>query len=205
MSYADQRAEDQKKAAAAGQLPYLSEEERKAQDRLFSATETFPKKFWSTVVDHIAVNGLEIPFSQIRGGTQFRPRVARNGSAVGIGGASYTTDANGPELTELGKGTWFFLYGFQFATNTGNNPGYGLISPSINGDTPVDGNAVRTRYLLGSDAPSVSTEDRTEGSCMYFMTTELTEEKNSVELQYRVTDGSLTAENIYLIAIKISN
>ncbi len=185
--------------------PFLTAEERKIRDRMLSAPEEFPRKFGSWIADYIAVNGLEIPASQVRGFNQFRPRVARNGSVVSIGGTTYVTAAGGPRLDDLGKGTWFFLYGFQFATNEGNNPGYGLISPSINEETPSDGNAVRTKNMLGSDAPSVSTEDRTNGSAMYFMTTELTEEKNNVELQYRVTDGSMTAENVYLIGIKIGN
>jgi hypothetical protein len=188
---------------AVGDQSFLSPEERQQMQRYLAFPEEFPRKFGSWIADYIAVNGLEIPASQIRGISQFRPEVATLASAVGIGSTSYV-DGGGPTMSDIAKGTYLFLYGFQFANNTGNNEGYGLASPSINGAAAGDGDAVRTGFLLGTD-DALSDADKTEGSSMYFKIATLDLEENSITMKYRVTDGALAFTNMYIIAIKLSN
>lgn len=190
-------------APAVGDQAFLSPEERQQMQRYLGFPEEFPRKFGSWIADYIAVNGLEIPASQIRGINQFRPDVAINASVAGIGSTSYVA-SNGPDMADMAAGTYLLLYGFQFANNTGNNEGYGLASPSINGAAASDGDAVRTGFLLGSD-DALSDADKTEGSSIFFKIVTFTEPTNTVSMRYRVTDGALAFTNMYLIAIKLSN
>lgn len=171
--------------------------------RYLGFPEEFPRKFGSWIADYIAVNGLEIPASQIRGINQFRPDVQINSSVAGIGSTSYVS-SGGPEMVDMASGTYLLLYGFQFASNTGNNEGYGLASPSINGAAAADGDAVRTGFLLGTD-DALSDADKTEGSSIFYKIVTFTEPTNTVTMKYRVTDGALAFTNMYLIAIKLSN
>jgi len=182
---------------------FLTPEERSAMQRMLSFPEEFPRKLGSWISEFIAVNGLEIPASQIRGIQAFRPLINVLSANVPTGSTTYV-DGGGPELVDLASGTYLFLYGFQFGQNTGNNEGYALASPSINGAAAADGNAVRTRFLLGSD-DATSDADKTNGSAIFFKTHTFTEPTNTIRMKYRVTDGSISFTNIYIIAIKLSN
>jgi hypothetical protein len=192
-------AKPQEREPAKGPEAYLSPDERKALQRSLSFPEDLPPKFKSWMIDFIAVNIPQIPISQIVGFTKFTPVYNLLVNTFGVGSTTYS-EYGGPEI-QVGKGTHLLLYGFQFVENTGSTWGQGYVSPSVNGATPADADAVRTKILFGGVPAN---EDDTEGSCVFFKIATLSEPNNTVRMKYRVTDGALTYSNCWVMALKVS-
>lgn len=178
-----------------GTETFLSAEERKTMQRFLSHPEEFPKKFGSWITDYIAVNGLEIPASQLVGINQFRPQITI-GSFSGATWTSYQ-DTGAPSVT-FGPGTYLALYGWGQVTNAGSE-GRVYLAPSINEDTPSDANAVV------SESMATAGSDFNSGFRVFFKTFTVDKPSNSLKLMTRVSDGNFSGTNVWIILLKISN
>lgn len=173
------------------QPDFLTPQERAALQRQLSYPEDLPKKFKSWILQHIAVNGLDIPVSQLHGFTGFQPRVATASDTTSTGNSAYT-DLGGPELTDLESGTYLILHGFN-SSNPSNpaDPGIGLAAPSVNG-------------AAASDTDAAMCEGEFQSS-MFYKLASLSEPNNSVKLMYRMQGGTGNRDfnRPFLIAIKM--
>ncbi len=215
---ADAKPQDQQQDAPRTEQSFLQPDERSQMQRFLGFPEEFPRKFGSWIADYIAVNGLEIPASQIRGNNQFRPTTGVAGTVEDLdGNNAYQGNSASVPTIQLGKGQFLLLYGFQSAYNFGNNGGYGFAAPVLNNATPADSDAVRTRFLLGEDTQqfvtdeggtypvNVTDDQRSEGSCVYFKILDVVESDSQVNFRYKGSDGNIKLTNMWVIAIKISN
>jgi hypothetical protein len=186
-------AERQPSSPQKGPEAYLSPDERKALQRSLSFPEDIPPKFRSWLLDFIAVNGLELPVSQIRGYLAFLPKYAIVAGPTGnVSSTSYEVHeaSTGPSI-EIAGGRYLLLYGAREVTHSGND-GAGLMSPKVGTEAPADGYAVIFKTSVACNL-------------IYFRFIDVREPLTTVSIQYRVTDGTQTFSGIYLMAIKIGN
>ena len=143
MSVYDQGAaqEETRRQQEGGVEAFLSNEERRQVARILGFPENFPKAFGAWLSDYIAVNGLEIPISQIRGANQFRALVAE-----GVSGEETTTSAayvslatGGPTLSGIGKGQYLFFHGCTLRVDAAGDEARQTIQ--FNDETAVSDNA----------------------------------------------------------------
>lgn len=183
-----------------GPESFLSPEERKTLQRMLAFPEEFPSELWSAMADKLAVDGLQIPFSQIVGAIQYRPDI----STGAFSGATWTTyqSVGAPSLT-VGPGRYLLQYGWGVVQNASSNIGTLKMAPSINGATPSDADAVDTVTVLNNT--SLATAIASVAFKSFFRIATLTEQNNTIELQTKVSNGDWFADRAWLFAIKIGN
>ena len=143
------------------------------------------------LVDYITQSGIPIPISQVVGFAQF---TAQSASPVTAGeNTASTTYVNltttGPQVTGLPSGQYLLLYGCAALQATAGDL---LMAPSINSATPVDADAALTSTPTASGAVRAVTKTLSLAS-------------NTVLAQYRVTGGTGTFKNRWLVALKFAN
>jgi hypothetical protein len=178
---------------------YLTPDERKALSRQLGYPEDIPKKFKTWMLDYIAVNGLDIPVSQLHGFTGFKPRIAISNSTAATQATSWT-DLGGPELEGLASGSYLILFGYANSTATFDGSyATGQVGVSINGADP-------TSNIIYS----------TEGTNEYFYktyyyaaTVEGNGDNNTVGLRYKLSSQTGAQDRdwdgAWLVAIKTGN
>lgn len=202
MSTFDQRAanEETKQQQQKGPEAFLSPDERKQLKRLLSKPEEFPREFGSWIAEYIAVNGLEIPVSQIRGFNQFQARSARiTGGYQGTASTAYGNLATaGPELTGLGDGQWIFWFGADIEQDYDARA---YMAISVNGASATDTDSCH----MGIDGTaSGGTDIRGSITTAVFKTLD-NGGNNTVTAKYRAAVGSCNFDNRWIIGLRVGN
>lgn len=171
---------------------YLLPEERKNLQRQMGFPEDYPKAMKSWLVEYLGVNPPDLHVKQLRGFAGFQPRVASGSDTSATGNSSFT-DLGGPELTDLEKGNYLLLFGFN-SSNPSNtaDPGIGIAAPSVNG-------------AAASDSDGALCEGEFQ-SAVFYKLASLDQPNNSIKLMYRMQGGTGNRDfnRPFLIALKIS-
>lgn len=172
-----------------GDDPFLSPEEVAFQQRMMRNVQSFPQEFWTAVLQKVALDGEPVPQSQIQGLARLSVTPAASIATTEATSTTTYTDlaTSGPELTGLRDGLYILMYGA--GTDASSNTLY--MSPSINGSTPTDGNAVI------STISSTLTTSR--------VITLQNDNNNTVLMKYRVSGGTGDWGNRWLTAIRYGN
>lgn len=119
----------------------LDEQQRDLLKRLLANPIEFPDKFKQWIGDYFAMNVPLIPYSGLLGS---RLNIAKSGDYIatteGVGASAYGDIPGGtvgPSILGLADGVYAVVWG---ATTTGGAH-VGRMGVSVNGDTPVDGEA----------------------------------------------------------------
>ena len=172
----------------------LDERELRLQERLFSSPETMPETWLSFMLEHQAVNGLEIPRSRIHPYNVVPMRVADAVTASQTTTDTSYTDLStvGPTLTGLSNGRYFVMLGCSALNSVGGST-FSAMSVALNSDSALGGIA------------SAFTGATFEHSISAFFEVELTRNNNnSITAKYRVSGASTgTFQFRRLSAIKI--
>jgi hypothetical protein len=176
---------------------YLNGEERTALQRLLSTPEEFPREFGAWIVDYLALNGSLQPF-QVEGLSLTGPRSQSVLTAETRGWDSAYGDLAtvGPQFTDLGSGTYLFLFSCEVQnTEAGVQSS---MSVSINGSTAVDGDGV-TVFTSSTSLNAPITR---------FLVLTLPLPKNTVKCQYKREGSGVTVatfRNRNIIAIRLGS
>jgi hypothetical protein len=175
-----------------GKHDFLSPEERQFVKRILSHPEDLPTELGSWLVDYLAVNGSKIPVSQIEGFSRY---VARNQTVLteeSTPSTTYTDLATvGPSITGLATGQYQLQYGFMLGLVS--NVTSALMAPSLNGSTPSDDEAARTR-VTETGVSRATLLAIPEGS------------NNTVTMKYRQEGGTIGYfSNRWLLLTRIGN
>lgn len=159
----------------------LTQEQQRTMETMGAAI-FFPQEFKDWMVNMVAVQIPLIPFSQILGA---KLNLARSADAIAtseaVTGSVYVDAATpGPLLTNIANGKYIIFYGAHV-------PNGGKASPSINGSTPSDDNAITSISTGGAGA---------RGKLVTLTSNNL----NSVKLQYKA-GGNF--RNRWLVAWRI--
>lgn len=193
------RAETQQQQLK-GPEAFLSGEERKQLQRMLGFPEDLPMKYKQWMTDYLAVNGLEIPISQVRGYenavqaivdtsiagamSQFQSQIYSatvGGAAESTSSASYTNLATtGPTISGAADGSYIIWLGcFLYADADVR----GAMSLSINAGTAVDADAVQA----GVDGLA---GDEVRMSISRAVTKTLSGGSNTIQAKYKKIAGS---------------
>jgi hypothetical protein len=121
---------------------FLTPQERRDLQRNLGFPEDLPREFKSWMLDYISTNGLEIPVSQLRGFTGFQPKIGLAADTSDTDSGTYV-DVGGAELTDIGAGSYLFLFGYQ-RSDIVSGGGAGYMSPAFDGAGASDGAAAVT-------------------------------------------------------------
>lgn len=207
--------EDQPKTTSTvptrGPEQYLSPEERSFLQRIMAFPADLPPQFRSWMLDYIAVNGLEIPISQVRGYEnavqkivdktiqQFQSTIYTHtvsGALQGTTSSSYTDLATpGPTLSSLPDGSYLLWYGAYIDQDADVQSAMSL---SINSASAVDLDAVKG----GVDGLS---GDQVRMSISRAVAKTLSGGSNTITCKYKRITGSATPQwdNRWIIALRI--
>lgn len=176
----------------------LTDKERELLSKMFSNPLLFPREFKSWISNYLALNGLDIPISQIQGFTSFSANLSEvaTNESLAAGTTTYSNLATvGPELTGLPDGQYLIGYGCNASRDTQQRTLY--YSPSFNGAAASD-----------NDAAQVDT-NTTDYVTLVRFTTETLDAggNNSITMKYRQSGASTVAsyKNRWLVCLRIAN
>jgi hypothetical protein len=176
---------------------YLTPEERAGLQRILSKPEEFPREFGAWIKEYMSIHGEVQPY-QIAGFAQRTPKTAQVTTEESTGWtSSYVNLAtNGPELTDLAKGTYLVTYGAQVKMDeSGSEP---WLSVSINGAAPSDTNGM---FMVGATS-------RLYVPMAKALLLDLDLPSNALKVQYkRIGTGATVAlfSRRYIHAIRVGN
>lgn len=163
--------------------------------RVFAAAadrpDLIPQTFLGYIVDYIQTANISVAVSQITGQTLSLVPAAAVTAAESTTATAYAELGTvGPELSNLQSGYYVVLYGAQMKISATADEAF--MSPSINGNAPLDADAAVTANTDLVSAFALSKQLLQNNS-------------NSIELKYRASGGTATFGERQLIAIRYAN
>lgn len=177
--------------------------ERATIRRQLGFPEEFPEKFWTSFLDRIAVEGLQIPASQIPGLRQFRPKIVMGDITGYVPGTSYGD--MGLENLRVHAGEYLVWFGWGILSNNSSPLIEIYMQPRGNDETLVDSNALRTvRGIDGGTGPDGKARTSFKS---YFRVLDLPNDNNTIRLAARVDSAGATwtITRVWMMVIKIGN
>lgn len=190
------------KVPPAGVEVLLSPEETQSVIRFLSNPAVFPDAFKSWIVQYIALNGEQIPRSQIVGGGNLPNKTAEVDTFQSTTSATYTNlSTTGPEITGLSDGTYLVQHGCTMDCVSETWSGYQSLS--YNGSTAVDGDAVIQGFTVTGGA---ATEKLIVTGSRSIIKSLANDNNNTITAKYK--SGAGHTVNFYyrwVIAIKLGS
>lgn len=156
----------------------------------------FPPAFKQWLVDYVANHVPKLPISQVFGYQLQRARTATVDAQQTTASTSYTNlGTTGPTLSQLANGVYLLVFGGDTSTSLGSTDGY--MSPSVNGATAVDDDAVLFSGRF-SDSTAIGTSLR-----VLLVRLDKVGGNNEIVMKYRVTGGTGYFQLRFLHAIKV--
>lgn len=159
---------------------------------VLSSPMDLPSTFWDYATQSWLKDAPVFPISQVFGFTQFAANLATVNTFESTSSTTYTDLATvGPSLSNLPDGNYILLYGVTaFMGDAVNNF---LAAPQVNSTAASD-----VDWALGSGSVGMGVSRATVKALS-------NSGSSTVTLRYRVTGGTGSFENRWLIALKISN
>jgi hypothetical protein len=176
---------------------YLTADERAVRVRALTSPEDFPQKFGAWLANYVAING-KVNRHQIDGLSRLTPHTAEVlTSEAKSWDATYGDLATvGPELTDLGKGTYLVMFGAEVLHQEASVES--SMTVSINGATALSSDGVT--YFTSSNSNWYALRR--------YIVLDLPLPSNTLVCKYRrVGDGATTAnfKNRSLVAIRVGS
>jgi hypothetical protein len=151
-----------------------------------------PPDLMSYILDYIQTSRLIIPIGQVFGFAQFTAQIVTDASGVTSSSTSYGDPVGtaGPLLDGLPSGNYVVAHGAVSKNNTSSDNA--LVSVQVNGTAADD---VDATFATVTEYVSVSRMNLKN----------LPNPSNSLSLKYRVTGGTGSYQNRWLLALKYSN